>query len=89
MDALKFKTQKVDNHTMIENFKTMKNELLSSSQLSRLADVPVGQIFRLVNAGRLDPIAVNRTGKLKNLFFLVSQVDEVKKLIAFDPQPVC
>ncbi len=67
----------------------MRNELLSASQISRLADVPVGTIIKLANAGKLDPVAVNRTGKLKNLLFNPSQVDEVKKLVATDLQPTC
>jgi|GEM_PF-801532 len=90
MDEVNFKTQKVlDNHRMVATKGSMKNELLSASQISRLADVPVGQIFQLVNAGKLSPVAVNRSGKMKNLFFNPSQADEVRQLVALELHPAC
>jgi len=66
-----------------------KFELLSASQISRLADVPVGTIIKLANAGKLDPVAINRSGKLRNLFFSPSQADEVRQLVALELQPTC
>ncbi len=90
MDALKFQTAKSSGQSHNDcDQRNMRNELLSSTQLSRLADVPVGQIIKLANAGKLSPVAVNRSGKLKNLFFLPSQADEVRQLVALELQPTC
>lgn len=55
----------MDNHT---------NELLSQSEVARLANIPQPKFIRLVKAGKIIPDFRNG----KTLLFLPSRVDSIK-----------
>jgi len=65
----------------------MNNDLLSSSQLSRLADVPVNKIIKAATSGALRPTAVNRISGRRNYFFKPSDVRQAKALFV-PTQPI-
>lgn len=65
------------------------SELLSSSQLSRLADVPVPRIIRAAKSGKLKANALTRVGNRTSYFFLPSAVKQAKSLMTSALQPVC